>query len=464
MTIPLTRDLAAFVAALEFAQLPTAAVSTAKLGFIDSTGVMLAGKDEPCVTILMRTLEPVSGDASLFWGDTKVRAPEAAWINAVATHALDFDDTALSAHPSAAMVPAIVAEAQHLGASGRDMLCAYVAGFEVWAELQRRESGQHHTKGWHPTGIFGSIAAAAACARLRRLDAGKVAAALSLGASQSAGITANFGSMAKPFHAGRAAHAGVMAARLAEAGMTASVDALEHPQGFLSAVSPTGKVDRESSVKTGTQWRIVSTGLHIKKYPTCYCTHRPIDAMLDIRAAHPELRAQDVESITVSMSRRNALVLRNARPTTGLEAKFSIEFVMASALLEGRVGLRELDDAFVRQPAVQGLFERVHVSFDPREDPSTGYAPVDQVTVLLRNGRTLQSAPVALARGAAGAPLAPAEVRAKFMDCASRVFDEPAAAALYDRLQGIERIDRFAIGQAAGFQEPAREAFRQSLQ
>lgn len=441
MTAALTRDLAAFVSALRYEQLPAEAVAMAKLGFIDSTGVLLAGKDEPCVSVLRRTLDPVPGDAALFWSDVRVRAPEAAWINAVATHALDFDDTGLSAHPSAVMVPAIVAEAQHLGLSGRDMLCAYVAGFEVWAELQRREPVQHHTKGWHPTGVFGSVAAAAACARLRGLDADRTAAALSLGASQSAGITANFGSMAKPFHAGRAAHAGVMAARLAAEGMTGSVDALEHSHGFLAAFSPAGQVDRDSPVEVGQRWRLVTIGLHIKKYPVCYCAHRPIDAMLDLRGAHPGLRPENVERITVSMSRRNATVLRNARPTTGLEAKFSIQFAMACALIEGRVGLRELDDAIVRQASIQALMEKVHVAFDPREDPSTGYAPVDQVTVTLRNGESLQSAPVALARGAAGVPLAVDEVRAKFMDCASRSFPEATAAQLYERLQGLEQID-----------------------
>ncbi|GAA5233321.1 MmgE/PrpD family protein [Verticiella sediminum] len=440
MKAALTRDLAAATSGLTYERIPRAGIEIAKRGFIDAIGVMLAGKDEPCVSILAQTLSPAAGDASLFWGPDKARAPEAAWINAVATHALDFDDTALSAHPSAVLVPAIVAEAEHLRASGRDMLCAYVAGFEAWADLMQRETGQYHTKGWHPTGIFGSIAAAAACARLRRLDAGATAAALSLGASQSAGITANFGSMAKPLHAGRAAHAGVLAARLAAAGMTASTDALEHPQGFLAAVSPAGAVNVGEPVTVGQRWRIVEIGLNIKKYPTCYCTHRPIDAMLELKQAHPSLDPAQVAGIVVSMSRRNAKVLRNAHPTTGLEAKFSIEFAMACALTAGRVGLDELDDRFVRRPDIQGLFERVRLVFDPREDPATGYAPHDQVSVELPDGRTLRSSPVALARGAAGAPLSHEEIRTKFMSCAARALPEAAAASLHERLSNLEDL------------------------
>ena len=138
------------------------------------------------------------------------------------------------------LVPAILAEAEHLGSSGADMITAYVAGYEAWAELFRRDSGLLHQKGWHPTGLYGAVGAAAACAKLRKLDAEKSAIAIALGASQSAGLMSNFGTMTKPFHAGKAAHAGIMAARLAEAGFTANTDALEHPQGFLHAISPAG--------------------------------------------------------------------------------------------------------------------------------------------------------------------------------------------------------------------------------
>ena len=149
------------------------------------------------------------------------------------------------------LVPAILAEAETLESSGADMIVAYVAGYETWAELFRRDNGLLHKKGWHPTGLYGAVGAAAACASLRRLDADKAAQAIALGASQSAGLMANFGTMTKPFHAGKAAHAGIMAARLAEAGFTANTDALEHPQGFLNAISAEGNPDRASEAEAG---------------------------------------------------------------------------------------------------------------------------------------------------------------------------------------------------------------------
>src|SRR3546814_12185306 len=139
MRASLTYDFAVAVSRLAFEQMPRQGIDIAKRGFIDAVGVMLAGKDEPCVSILAETLSPAPGDASLFWGPGKAGAPEAAWLNAVATHALEFDDTALSAHPSAVLVTAIVGEAETLAASGRDRLCAYVAGLETSAGLRDRK-------------------------------------------------------------------------------------------------------------------------------------------------------------------------------------------------------------------------------------------------------------------------------------------------------------------------------------
>src|SRR5215470_1436506 len=247
--LPLTQALGRFVAEIAFARLPEAAVRTTRLGFTDSIGTMIAGSPEPCVQILKKTLaNGRGGEATLYFSSERRAAPEAAWINGTAAHALDYDDVGVRGHPSAVLVPAILAEAEALGASGRDMLAAYAAGYETWAELAEREPGHQHRKGWHPTGILGPIGAAAACATLRHLDAERATHAIALAASQSSGIMANFGTMTKPFHAGRAAHAGVISARLAGLGFTAAVDALEHPQGFLWAVSPEGRVDREGAV------------------------------------------------------------------------------------------------------------------------------------------------------------------------------------------------------------------------
>ena len=435
----LTRSLAAFVSDLRLTSIPPEAMTIVRTGFADCVGTMIAGSIEEAPAVLHKTLAPPAGDASLYLSGPRVPAPEAAWINGTAAHALDYDDVALRGHPSTVLVPAILAEAELLGASGAQMAAAYVAGYEVWAELAGRDPAQHHQKGWHPTGIFGPIGAAAACASLRGLDAEKIAHAIALGASHSSGLVANFGTMTKPYHAGRAAHSGVMAARLAAAGFTASPDALEHPLGFLAAVSPKGDADRQSPAKAGREWQILKQGLSVKKYPLCYCTHRAIDGTLDMLAKQP-VRADNVESIAVSTSRRNATILRNSRPQTGLEAKFSMQFAMASAIVAGRVGLGELTDGFVQRTDVQGLLPKVSVEPDDREDPERpGAAPYDLVVIKTRDGRRLESERVTLERGSPEIPLTSEELWAKFSNCLAAGNPKLPARAVFDALMSIER-------------------------
>jgi 2-methylcitrate dehydratase PrpD len=389
---------------------------------------------------MTKTLAPGDGPATLTFGARKAPAPEAAWINGTAAHALDYDDVALRGHPSTVLVPAILAEAEHLGASGADMITAYVAGYETWAELFRRDTGLLHQKGWHPTGLYGAVGAAAACAKLRKLDAEKSAIAIALGASQSAGLMSNFGTMTKPFHAGKAAHAGIMAARLAEAGFTANIDALEHPQGFLHAISPTGTEDRAGETKAGVEWAILKQGLGIKKYPTCYCTHRAIDCMLDLVNTSP-IKADEVEKITVEISDYFSTVLRNHQPDTGLAAKFSIEFCMASGIIAQRVGLRELTDEFVQRPDIQALMKKVEIVTTSTYDAELpGAAPHDQVTVTLAGGRTVEGEPVARATGHPSRPLTDQQLYDKFVDCLDAGQSPIPADVLFKRLSAIQSI------------------------
>ena len=439
--MPLTHDLGRFVAAHSFERLSQEAVEIARTGFIDTIATMIAGAQDDAPQILKKALAPARGDATLYFTGESATAPEAAWINGTAGHALDYDDVGCRGHLSTVLVPAVLAEAETLNLSGAEMLAAYVAGYETWAELARRDPGHHHRKGWHPTGIFGAVGAAAACAALRRLDAARAIAAIALSASQAGGIMANFGTMTKPFHAGRAAHAGVVSARLAELGFTASPDALEHPQGFLSAVSPEGRADRDSATPPlGEDWHIVKTGLSIKKYPACYCTHRALDAMLELLGRHP-LKPADIRSITVEISDTHALILRNQAPQTGLEAKFSMQFAMAAAVISRRASLGEYTDAFVRRPEVQELMRRVTVATNQNYDPeAVGASVYDVVRVELADGSRLESEKVHRARGHAERPLSEADLFDKFRTCLDAGHARITPEALFDRLRNLERI------------------------
>src|SRR6266571_5290608 len=277
MPAALTRSLGSFAASLKYDALPAKAVEAVRLGFTDCVAVMMAGLPEPVlriVTAIMVRTDP-KGEARICLGRERATAIDAALANGVAAHALDYDDVALAGHPSTVLVPAILAEAEAVGADGRAAVTAYAAGYETWARLVERDPDPYHRKGWHPTAVIGPVGAAAAIANLRRLDAAQATAAIGIAASMSAGVVANFGTMTKPFQAGRAAQSGIIAARLAAAGMTASDDAIEHAAGWLNAISPHGRVDRDTPIEDlGRAWRITEKGLNVKKYPMCYATHR----------------------------------------------------------------------------------------------------------------------------------------------------------------------------------------------
>jgi 2-methylcitrate dehydratase PrpD len=446
MTTALTLDLARFICGLRYGQIPRAALVPIRHAFADTLGVAIAGAHEPAPQLVKAMLAPTGGEALLLGGQGHASVLDAAWINGTAAHALDFDDVSQRGfgHASSFLVPAVLAEAQAVGASGRQMVVAYAAGYETIAELARRDAdvGRYHDKGWHPTGFFGAVGAAAACASLRGLSIEQCAMALGIAASQACGLIVNAGTMTKPLHAGRAAHAGVASARLAGSGFTAAADALEHPPGFLHAFSFGGRIDGEAPVRAGVEWQICGGNrISVKKYPLCYCTHRAIDGMMDLVRAHP-VDAQAVERITVTISRRNAQILRNHTPQTGLEAKFSIEFAMVSPIVAGRAGLGELTDAFVLRPDVQALMRRVVVTPDDRDNPDRpGYAIHDRVVIDLRDGTRFDSGPITETRGDHDSPLTPDELWVKFEDCVAIGKAGIAAKPLFAALTGLDDVE-----------------------
>lgn len=433
----LTRQAAQFVAALDARAIPARAYEAARIGIADCLATMVAGASEAPVAIVRDLVSESSGpDAAPEVPSGRGLSPmDAALVNGVAGHVLDYDDVAMDGHTSVALAPAILAEGWALNASGEEALAAYVAGYELWAALQEREPGALHDRGFHPTAIWGTLSAAAACARLHKLDEEQTAHALGIAASLASGLVANFGTMTKSLHAGRTAQSGVLAARLAKKGYTASTDILEHRTGFLQAHSPSGKPDLQGDMKLGRVWRLESTGVNVKRYPICYATHRAIDAMIDL-ATDNELKTDDVKEIKVTLGETQRLILRNRNPQNGLEAKFSIEFAMASALIARQVGLAQLTDNFVRRPDVSSTFKRVSIATTP-----TGgalFSESDTVSVVLGSGRQIDHAPVSNARGSWENPMSADEFKTKFMDCAQQAIGSNRAVSLFESLMHLE--------------------------
>jgi 2-methylcitrate dehydratase PrpD len=439
----LTAELGAFVSGLKLSDVPREGQAVAKTGFTDCFGVMIAGARDPVVTLVDREMAGADGEAlaRLIPGMEPRNVEDAALVNGVAAHVLDYDDVTLDGHPSAVLVPAILAQGEALGSSGAEMLTAYVAGYEVWAELLIREPVPLHQKGWHPTAVRGTIAAAAACAKLHRMSAQETATALAIASSMAGGLAANFGSHTKCFQVGHAAQSGVIAARLAQAGLTASPDALEHSAGFLVAFSPGGKPDRARSLESPKrEWHLVRQGLNIKRYPICYATHRAIDGALDL-AARFDLKAEEVDRIHVSTGETQMMMLRNARPQTGLEAKFSIQFAMASSLVARSVGLAQLTDEFVCSPPVQALIPRVSTTTTTETMEGSAFAPWEKVEIATLNGKTMATEPIRFAKGSTQCPLSLGELEEKFSDCLGEEIGGNVKAGAFEKLMNLERLN-----------------------
>lgn len=439
----LTESFVDFIAGMRSHDVPAKAREIVPVGFIDSIAVMIAGLDEPVAraTVAVVTAEGGNPESRIALTETRAPAARAALVGSTAAHALDYDDWAFSCHPSAVMVPAIVAEAEFVGASGYEMVLAYLAGFEVWARLMGREPGHHYAKGWHPTGAFGPIGVAAAIAVLHKLDADAIRNALGIAASHGGGVMANFGTMTKPHHGGRSAEAGIRAVRLAAAGVDASAHAIDARNGLLFAVSPEGRVDLDTPITDlGRVWYIAKHGLNVKRYPSVGSSQRCADAALQIRAKG-EFDPTTIRRVRPRVSPRHAEVMPYHRPTSGLEAKFSLEAIVSLALLYGRVGLAELSDEVVNRVEVQELIGKVEIVLTADDDPDfANGARADYVEVELADGDILVSDEVTRHRGHGQNPMTADELWGKFADCVAATLSADKARDLFDTLQSVDSL------------------------
>jgi len=370
-------------------RVPAAALRAVRIGIADCLGVMVAGSLEPAARIIRRVIDGGGIDARLLPEGTRCGAREAALANGVAAHVLDYDDVALDGHPTAVLLPAILAEAEARHANCGDLLGAYVAGYETWATLRGTARAALHSIGWHPSGVFGSIAAAVACAKLLRLDADGILHAMGLAAAQASGLMANFGTMAKSFQAGHAAEAGVLAARLAAAGMRSRTDLFDRGGEFARIF---GGGSRPGDVASFGQpeWALLADPISIKLYPVCYAAHRLIDAALALHAAGG-FDLQDIVRVDALIGAVPSDILYASIPTDTLAAKFSAEFVIAAALRFGRVGDQELQQSCLQDQKLTALLPRITRVTTQMVGDNPPHAPFDAVRLYLADGRELHS-------------------------------------------------------------------------
>jgi len=443
MHTSVTAQLAEFICETRQSSLPDAALDVARTALIDCSAAMLAGSNSASTMIVLSQLDTlnVCKEAHVVFGANMASAIEAALVNGVAAHALEYDDVGLLGHPSAVLLPAILAYGEYYGVAGAALLRAYIVGYEVWDRLIEREPNSYHTKGWHTTSVLGAVAAAAAVANLAVLDRWQCANALGLATAMSSGIRAHFGTMTKPFQAGWAASVAVRAVKLAAAGFTASVTALEHAGGLLRALSPDGAVDLTSPVQgLGSIWSIVDRGLRFRKYPICYGGARVIDATLELRKWH-RIDIEAIQRVNVLTGENQTRMMRFHDPKSADEARFSLEFAVACALAIGRVGPYETSDDFIHRPDIQQLMKRVYItSHKGVSSDDIRFGSFDQVEIVLGSGDVICSGPVSFAHGHPSVPLTGDEIKEKFTSAARYGGWQGGVEALLERLQKVEML------------------------
>jgi len=423
--------IADFVAA---GVVPADARTRAAAAFIDTIGVMLAGAGETAARITQAlATDDGNGECRVIGTTITTSAGLAAFANGVAAHALDFDDMCFVslAHPSCVLVPSILAAGEMAHADARTILDAYVVGFELECRLGNVMNPRHyHQRGWHCTSSIGTLGAAAAVARVLGLDEQATRHALGIAASSACGLKENMGSMVKPLHAGMAARNGLTAARLAQRGFTANPHAIDGPQGYLAAMDSEHQSLDAAVADLGTRWEISETGITVKLYPSCAATHPPLDALTDI-VQRERFTAGQVDAIDVDVDSMTPRLLIHPNPTTGLEAKFSMPFCAAAAVVFPRIGIDTFTRESIGHADVQALMPRVTLRANPAFDSA---APLSQtrVTVRLRDGREWSQH----ADGARGYPgrLTDEELSAKFENCAGRALGRLDARSALDVL------------------------------
>jgi len=439
---PVTQLLAEHVSSITWDSLPEAVRLEAKLAIADTAAGAIAGTTEPVAQIALKVVEDGPGDCKI-WGLDKRLAPlGAAFVNGTLAHAHDIDDTnpSMRGHPSCPLVPALFALAGRTGADGKDIIAAYVAGVDVECKLGRAMNMTHYNRGWHTTLTLGTLGAAAGAARVLGLDRERSAVALAVAASCAGGLVANFGTMTKPVHSGFAARNGVMAALLAQAGLSANPNAIEAGTGFFDLFCGLENVRASLTVADlGTGFDLVDPGNIYKLYPTCSLTHTAIDMILDGIAAG-EIRAGEVERVECGVGYRcqNTLPYHDAR--TGLEGKFSMEYCLAAALVYGRVGFAEFDDERVNDPRIRAMHERIHLYTHPdlRTPESVPHDFTDLVILHKDGSRFHRREQKAKGDPAKRWPLA--QFRQKFVDCAGPVMGAGAAGQAWEQTLRLEQL------------------------
>jgi 2-methylcitrate dehydratase PrpD len=445
-TMTITERLAQFVVEYPTASIPEKAIEGAAMAFVDLLSVALAGSVEPASRIALKvTRTSVTEEAAIWGGDLRASAEDAAFVNGIQGHALDFDDSAVNmrGHASTVMLPAAMAAGEAVGASGREVMASYAVGLEVATRVSKALGPDHYLGGWHATGTAGLFGAVSAAGRLFALSPCQMQIAFGIASSQLASLARNLGTMTKPFHAGNAARCGVFSARLAREGFTADPLVFDGNQNVLTVYGAADSaISEEAMASLGSTWEVGTPGLYVKRWPCCFATHRPL-ATLQLIIAEKGLRAEDIAAVEVGFLPGAVAPLKYTHPKTALEGKFSIEYVVAALLLDGQIGLGSFTDDMILRPEAQEMAARVSRFTMEHEGLFSGLTGFTDVVVVTRDGARHEMR-VDRTPGSPDWPLSVDERAEKFRDCASTVKPPEAVEALLKRAMALGEVPSVA--------------------
>ncbi len=450
--VSLTDYVAGFVVATRGQDIPADVAHLGKRSALDGIGLALAGAASETGSIARRYMaslgmSPDSG-STVIGSDMLLPARFAAFVNGIAIHADDFDDTQLAVakdrvyglltHPTAPALPPVLALAERDKKSGSDLMTAYQVGVEVECKVAEAILPRHYQHGFHSTATCGAIGAAAGAAKLLGLDRETTRRALSLGATQAAGLRENFGTMTKPFHAGRAAESGVVAAEMAALGFTASPNGLEADRGFFRAAGG-GYSAEMIHGKLANPWTFAFPGVSIKPHPSGSLTHPGMSVMLDLIHRH-DLRPEQVKRVSVGTNHNMPNALIHHRPRNELQAKFSMEFCMAILLIERKAGLEQFTDEVVNRPDVQALLQRVDFGVNA-EAEAAGFDKMTTIIEVELDDGTVVKGVADFGKGSPANPMSDDELEEKFRQCAAwGGLDGTQAQTVIDLVWRIETL------------------------
>jgi len=440
-----TEAIAEFVAHTKAENIPAEVFGRAKRHIVDALGVALASSQGSIATILGEVIEgSAEGESSLWSGRGKSKPADAAWVNGTLTHALDFDDGGVALtpmHPSAPVLPAVLALAEARNLSGMDALCAYIVGVEVECKLASLASLEHYRRGWHSTAIIGTLGATSGSANLLRLGSDKISHALGIASSMAGGVQANFGSMTKPLHAGQAARNGVVAALLAARGFTANPAALEAEKG-LSELFGFGDAITGLRLKDalGQPFHFLSPGVSLKRFPTCTATHLCLEALLALRSSN-RLAPEKIEKVECGLHQLDyGVLLRPQEIRTAEQARFSLEYAVSAAILDGEISLRHFQEEVIAREETRNLMKKVVIRIPPDlqtlESKRKRYG---EVRIYLSDGGVLTHRATQI-RGHPPLFLTDEEIEKKFFGCTDMIIGRPRAQELLNTLRRIETV------------------------